>query len=142
MFIEILETDDIIELHSKLINDFGGKPGYYPYTRDKVDWIVNNVDAVVFGEEVYPTIFEKAAMLLYFFSKNHCFVDGNKRIAYNACEIFLAANGYILNTEKLNSYKFVKSIAASNIRETDKRHRYIKKIARALERNSTEFNIG
>lgn len=36
------------------------------------------------GQEVYPSLEEKAAHLLYFLVKNHHFVDGNKRIADNA----------------------------------------------------------
>ena len=37
------------------------------------------------GKDVYPTIEEKAAHLLYFVTKNHSFVDGNKRIAASLC---------------------------------------------------------
>ena len=44
------------------------------------------------GEELYPSIEEKAANLLYFVVKNHAFVDGNKRIAAAIFIFFLAAN--------------------------------------------------
>ena len=47
-----------------------------------------------FGEqEVYPSIEEKAAMLLYLVVKNHAFVDGNKRIAAACFLLFLERNG-------------------------------------------------
>ena len=53
-----------------------------------------------FGElDVYPTIEEKAAMLLYLVVKNHAFVDGNKRIAAACFLLFLERNG-ILYTSK------------------------------------------
>lgn len=45
------------------------------------------------GKEVYPSIEEKAAHLLYFVVKNHSFVDGNKRIAASLFLWFLDANG-------------------------------------------------
>lgn len=49
-----------------------------------------------FGEqEVYPTIEEKAAMLLYLVVKNHAFVDGNKRIAAACFLLFLERNGLL-----------------------------------------------
>lgn len=44
------------------------------------------------GEELYPSIEEKAAHLIYFTVKNHAFVDGNKRIAAAVFIYFLAAN--------------------------------------------------
>ena len=44
------------------------------------------------GEEVYPTVQEKAANLLYFITKNHSFSDGNKRIAATIFLYFLAKN--------------------------------------------------
>ena len=43
--------------------------------------IVGNIYQSAFGEEVYPTLEEKAANLLYFIIKNHPFNDGNKRTA-------------------------------------------------------------
>lgn len=44
------------------------------------------------GEELYPSVEEKAANLLYFIIKNHAFVDGNKRIAAAVFVYFLSAN--------------------------------------------------
>ncbi len=47
------------------------------------------------GKELYPTIEDKAAHLLYFLAKNHCFVDGNKRIAASLFIYFLNKNGIL-----------------------------------------------
>lgn len=47
--------------------------------RDSISSIVGNVMQSFGGEDLYPTIEEKAAHLLYFIVKNHPFVDGNKR---------------------------------------------------------------
>jgi len=52
------------------------------------------------GEELYPSIEEKAAMLLYLIVKNHCFVDGNKRIGAACFLYFLQKNNLLLNEEK------------------------------------------
>ena len=47
------------------------------------------------GRDVYPTVEEKAAHLLYFVTKNHSFVDGNKRIAAALFICFLESNGIL-----------------------------------------------
>ncbi len=51
------------------------------------------------GKELYPSIEEKAANLLYFVVKNHSFVDGNKRIAASIFLWFLEANGLLYNED-------------------------------------------
>lgn len=54
------------------------------------------------GEDVYPTLEEKAANLLYFVTKNHSFYDGNKRIAATMFLYFLDKNSVLFkNGEKL-----------------------------------------
>jgi prophage maintenance system killer protein len=51
------------------------------------------------GKDVYPTVEEKAAHLLYFVTKNHSFVDGNKRIAAALFICFLQGNRIMLNNK-------------------------------------------
>jgi prophage maintenance system killer protein len=51
------------------------------------------------GEELYPSIEEKAANLLYFIVKNHSFSDGNKRIAAAIFVWFLERHQYLYNAE-------------------------------------------
>ncbi len=50
------------------------------------------------GEDVYPSLEEKAANLLYFLVKNHSFVDGNKRIAATLFLWFLKSNGALVSS--------------------------------------------
>ncbi|OGX34363.1 MAG: cytochrome C biogenesis protein CycH [Omnitrophica WOR_2 bacterium RIFCSPHIGHO2_02_FULL_52_10] len=52
------------------------------------------------GKDLYPTVEEKAAHLLYFITKNHSFVDGNKRIAAALFICFLQGNGLLLRKDK------------------------------------------
>lgn len=51
------------------------------------------------GEELYPSVEEKAAMLLYLVTKNHSFSDGNKRIAATLFLWFLNNNGILYNKD-------------------------------------------
>lgn len=56
---------------------------------------IGNIYQTFGGEEVYPSIEEKAANLLYFITKNHSFVDGNKRIAAAVFLYFLEKNNLL-----------------------------------------------
>ncbi len=49
--------------------------------------------AVLFGQIAYPTLFGKAAALLFSVCQNHALLDGNKRLAWVAAVTFLAING-------------------------------------------------
>lgn len=49
------------------------------------------------GKDVYPTVQEKAANLLYLITKNHCFTDGNKRIAAAVFIAYADKNGLLMN---------------------------------------------
>jgi prophage maintenance system killer protein len=51
------------------------------------------------GKDVYPSLEEKAAHLLYFLVKNHCFVDGNKRIAAALFLWFMEKNGMLYRAD-------------------------------------------
>ncbi len=59
---------------------------------------VNQIRQSFGGQELYPSIEEKAANLLYFIVKNHSFVDGNKRIAAACFLYFLQQNNCLLKT--------------------------------------------
>lgn len=63
---------------------------------------IGNIYQSFGGEDVYPSLEEKAANLLYFITKNHSFSDGNKRIAATMFLYFLDKNGVLFkNGEKL-----------------------------------------
>ncbi|GGM75880.1 toxin Doc [Longimycelium tulufanense] len=57
---------------------------------------VDRPSATVFGDDAYPTVWEKAAALLESLARNHGFVDGNKRTAWVATWAFLEVNGHPL----------------------------------------------
>ena len=61
---------------------------------------VGNIYQSFGGQEMYPTLEEKAANLLYFVTKNHSFSDGNKRIAAAMFLYFLDKNGALFDEGK------------------------------------------
>ncbi len=69
--------------------------------KDAIASIMGNVFQSVFGKDVYPTLEEKAAHILYFFVKNHPFIDGNKRCGAFAFILFLNKAG-MLHKERIS----------------------------------------
>lgn len=92
----------------------------YPH---KLESIIKNLDQTFNKQELYPSIEEKAANLLYFVIKDHPFVDGNKRIASTLFIYFLSKNNYLYKTNgeiKINDRALVALallIATSNPKE-------------------------
>ena len=72
-----LTIDEILRLHQKLLDATGGLPG----VRDMglLESAVYSAMQVFGDEELYPTPEQRAARLAYAITKNHPFVDGNKR---------------------------------------------------------------
>ena len=73
------------------------------FGREKDDSFQGSIGAIYQsfdGQDLYPTLEEKAARLLYFVTKNHSFVDGNKRIAATIFLYFLDKNGVLFVDEK------------------------------------------
>ena len=60
---------------------------------------IGNIYQSFGGQDVYPSLEEKAANLLYFVTKNHSFLDGNKRIAATMFLYFLDRNGMLYDTD-------------------------------------------
>ena len=83
-----------------LIERFGGIQG----VRDK-----NAVVAAVFRPQVgyYHSIEEEAAALMESLGNNHGFLDGNKRIAFTATDVFLRRNGFYIKIDAAAAYEFI-----------------------------------
>lgn len=62
--------------------------------------IINNIYQSFGGIDVYPTVEEKAANFLYLITKNHTFIDGNKRIAATLFIYFLEFNNILYKNDK------------------------------------------
>lgn len=69
---------------------FGGLfvPPNNCHNRDSLEYALEAVDAVSFGQELYPSLSDKAALLAFKIIKNHVFHDGNKRTAITVCRAF------------------------------------------------------
>jgi death-on-curing protein len=86
--IEYLDLDDLLLLATALLGD-------PPPIRDLglLSAAIARPRASAFGDDAYPEIWSKAAALLHSLVKNHSLVDGNKRLGWLACAVFLDLNG-------------------------------------------------
>lgn len=69
--------------------------GFKPLVGDEglLQSAIARPQASLFGDDAYPTLWDKAAALLHSLAKNHALVDGNKRTAWASAWTFLRVNG-------------------------------------------------
>lgn len=79
-------------VHRRVIEETGGSPGL----RDEglLQSALARPQATFSGQDLYPTLFEKAAALAESIVRNHPFVDGNKRMAWECLDLTLEMSGY------------------------------------------------
>ncbi len=71
------------------------------------------------GEELYPTIQAKGTRLGYTLIKNHCMLDGNKRIGTHAMLVFFTLNGVELSYTQKELYEMVLAVASGSLEYED-----------------------
>ena len=87
--------DNAMEEITRLRDKFGGSTLFGNEKDDSFKSSIGQIYQTFGGEELYPSVEEKAAMLLYLVTKNHSFSDGNKRIAATLFLWFLNNNGVL-----------------------------------------------
>jgi death-on-curing protein len=105
--VEYLDADDLAE----------ASPGGPPSVRDwrLLEAAAARPQAGYGGVEVFPTVFDNAAALLHAICTSHPFVDGNKRAAWVASNVFLMLNGYLLEADDDDAVDFVVTAAAGRL---------------------------
>ncbi len=90
-----LTVSEVIELYRQTMESSGGTVGIL--SMEGLESAVAQPRASFDGNDLYPTIVEKASAICYSLVMNHAFVDGNKRIGHFAMETFLVINGHELD---------------------------------------------
>ncbi len=89
-----LSVDVVIQIHQRVIAEFGGDPGLRD--RGLLESAVAMPRAAFAGSFLHTDMAEKAAAYHFHLCANHPFIDGNKRVAVAASEVFLLVNGFEL----------------------------------------------
>jgi len=97
---EYLTVGEIYRMQHRLIDLFGGAHG----VRDK-----SAVEAAAFRPQIgyYASLEEEAAALMESLCNNRGFLDGDKRIAFAAADVFLRRNGFYIEIDAAEGYAFI-----------------------------------
>jgi len=95
-----LTVAEVLAIHHRQIEHYGGIQGL----RDQ-----GALEAAVFRPQMgyYANLAEEAAALMESLANNHPFVDGNKRVAFDATHTFLLINGFTIVADPAEIYVFV-----------------------------------
>lgn len=95
-----LTPDEVLAIHERLLETFGGSPGL----RDQ-----GLLESALYRPRTgyYEDLTEMAAALFESLIMNHPFVDGNKRVAFFATDVFLRLNGWCLEVDPDHAHAFL-----------------------------------
>ncbi|MFC5500985.1 type II toxin-antitoxin system death-on-curing family toxin [Lysinimonas soli] len=106
MTVEHLQLEDLLQLASDLgdlaVRDLG-----------LLEAAVQRPQTTLYGQEAYPSIHDKAAVLLESLARNHALVDGNKRIAWLATVVFYELNELTLDAPDDEAYDLIIAVSTS-----------------------------
>ncbi|MCQ2348677.1 MAG: virulence RhuM family protein [Paludibacteraceae bacterium] len=91
--------ENAMEAITRLKEKFGGSALFANEKDESFKSSIGQIYQTFDGKELYPSVEEKAAMLLYLVTKNHSFSDGNKRIAAMLFLWFLSNNGILYTAD-------------------------------------------
>ena len=108
-----ITVQDIYELHAQLENAFVLSSG----VRDEnlLSSAVNTPFQTFMGNDLYPSIYDKAAQLCYGIANNHPFTDGNKRTALHSMYVYLIINGFDITATQQDVENMIIDVAAGNM---------------------------
>lgn len=108
-----LTKEQVLRLHEDLIEEFGGIHG----VRD--EGLLESALSAPFqtfdGQDLYPSVLEKAGRLGYGLIRNHPFLDGNKRIGVHVLLVCLALNGVRLSYDDEDLIQTALGVASGSV---------------------------
>ena len=108
-----LTLSEVLEVHRQVMAQSGGAEGLMHLPA--LGSALAQPQMTFGGEDLYPTLVDKAAALGYALIKNHPFLDGNKRTGHAAMEVFLVLNGYEIRATVDEQEHVILQVAASEM---------------------------
>jgi len=123
--VAFLSRDEALEIHRALLDRFGGLAG----VRD-----LGLLESALYRPRTgyYADLTELAAALFESLIMNHPFIDGNKRVAFFAADVFLRLNGYKLKVDAKKAHRFLIGLLENDSCTFDKLLPWIRKHAVAI----------
>ena len=104
-----LSVDEVALIHARLIERITGDPGLLDLRR--LESAVARPQATFAGDDLYPSVWDKAAALMLSLVRNHPFIDKGERTALVATGLFLERNGYTLTATNDEAYALMVEVA-------------------------------
>jgi death on curing protein len=104
-----LPLEFVLELHVDQIKTYGGLHGIRDLAG--LESALEQPWLEVFGQALHPSVELRAAAIVFHISRNHPFLDGNKRVAWACMETFLMLEGFVLEISDDDAYDLVNRIA-------------------------------
>lgn len=123
---DALNIEKVLFIHEFIIEKAGGKQGIRDFAL--LHSALERCKATFAGEDLYPSIFDKAAALWHSLTMNHAFLDGNKRTAFAIVTRFLNENGFRLTASQDEIVRFCIAIDNEGIK--------LREIVKWVERNT------
>ena len=125
-----LEASEITAIHNQIVEATGGSLGVRE--AQLLESIAAKSQSTFAGQELYPTLFAKAAALYEALCNYHVYIDGNKRTSAIAMYRFLVINGYNLDVSNEDLENYTLSMAT--------RHPDLADVATWIEQHSKKSN--
>ena len=112
-----LTLGEVVELHRSILGRTGGAGGI----RDigALDSALSQPKTAFGGQDLHPSLIDKAAALCFSLVQNHPFVDGNKRAGHAAMETFLILNGSEIDARLEEQEKVMLDLAAGKLSRSE-----------------------
>jgi death on curing protein len=112
-----LTLDVILKIHTEATTRFGG----LDFIREMslLESTIEALHSTFADQEPSMDVIEMGAAYLFYMSKNHLFVDGNKRTALGACITFLRLNGVRTKSDSPEWERLVKAVASSRMNRAE-----------------------
>lgn len=130
--LSIAEVRRAVELVREVFErEYAGEPmpSFDSYDEGKLSGALAAPFQSAFGEDIYASVFQKAAALFYFVAKDHAFENGNKRTAVITLAYFLAKNNLALDLTSQELYE----LAVETVEATEDKTAVIAGVAEVLE---------
>lgn len=112
-----LNLNEVLQLHRRMMEQSGGAIGLHSLSG--LEAALAQPRMTFGGEELYPSIIEKASTLGFSLIQNHPFVDGNKRTGHAAMEVFLILNGFELEASVDEQEQIILQVAAGEMKREE-----------------------
>ena len=109
--------DDVLEFHRELTDKYTMESGIHDM--NMLLSAINTPFQSFAGQDLYPTVFDKASRLCFGLAKNHPFNDGNKRTAVHTMLVYLYINDIFLDYEQIELETVIIDVASGKMNGED-----------------------